>query len=66
MSAERDAIDALEDILENMKLATRFMAASATVEDLEGDPKTRRSTWNSSSRPSESGSPRWNLGFGRC
>ena len=40
MSAERDIVDALEDILENMEFAKSFMSDSATVDELEGDPKT--------------------------
>lgn len=40
MTAERDPLDALEDILQNMELARSFLGDSATVEELEGDPKT--------------------------
>ena len=40
MSAERDPLDALEDILHNMELARRFLEDSASVDELEGDPKT--------------------------
>ena len=40
MTAERDPLDALEDILHNMELARSFLGDSATVDELEGDPKT--------------------------
>jgi len=40
MSAERDSLDALEDILQNMELAVKFMEDVPAVEDLEADPKT--------------------------
>ncbi len=40
MSMERDSLDALEDILQNMELARGFMGDAPTIEDLEADSKT--------------------------
>lgn len=40
MSMERDSLDALEDILQNMELAKGFMGDAPTIEDLEADSKT--------------------------
>jgi uncharacterized protein with HEPN domain len=40
VSAERDPVDALEDILHNMELARKFIGGSRTVDEVEGDPKT--------------------------
>lgn len=37
---ERDSLDALEDILQNMELAKGFMGDAPTIEDLEADSKT--------------------------
>lgn len=40
MTAERDPLDAIEDILRNLALAREFVGEAVTVEELEGDPKT--------------------------
>ena len=40
MSAERDPVDALEDILHNMALARSFIGDSATVDQVDADAKT--------------------------
>jgi len=40
VSAERDPVDALEDILHNMELARKFIGGSTTVDEVEADPKT--------------------------
>jgi uncharacterized protein with HEPN domain len=40
VTAKRDLRDALEDILENMKLARRFLGDSASTDQIEEDPKT--------------------------
>jgi uncharacterized protein with HEPN domain len=40
LTAERDPVDALEDILHNMALANEFVGAVRTTEELEADPKT--------------------------
>lgn len=40
MTAERDPVDAIEDILHNIDLARRFVGAVVTVDELEADPKT--------------------------
>jgi len=40
VTAERDSVEALEDILQNMALATEFAGAVRTIDELEADPKT--------------------------
>ena len=40
MTAERDPIEALEDILRNMALSKEFVGAVRTIDELEADPKT--------------------------
>ena len=40
MTAERDPVDALEDILHNMALAKEFAGAVRTMDELDADPKT--------------------------
>ena len=40
MTAGRDPVDALEDILRNMALAKEFVGAIRTIDELEADPKT--------------------------
>jgi hypothetical protein len=37
VTAERDPLDALEDILQNMELAREFLEDSASVDELEAD-----------------------------
>lgn len=40
MTAERDSVAALEDIVHNMALAKEFVGAVRTIDELEADPKT--------------------------
>jgi uncharacterized protein with HEPN domain len=40
LTAERDPIDAVEDILRNLALAKEFVGEALTVDELEADPKT--------------------------
>lgn len=40
MTAERDPIDAVEDILRNLRLAQEFVGDALTVDELERDTKT--------------------------
>lgn len=40
MTAERDPVDAVEDILRNLRLAQEFVGDALTVDDLERDTKT--------------------------
>lgn len=40
MTARRDPIDAVEDILRNLRLAREFVGDARTVDELEGDTKT--------------------------
>jgi len=40
VTTERDPIDALEDILQNLEMARSFLGESSTVDELEADPKT--------------------------
>jgi regulator of RNase E activity RraA len=39
LTAERDPLDAIEDILRNLALAREFVGEAVTVEELEGDPQ---------------------------
>jgi uncharacterized protein with HEPN domain len=40
LTAERDPLDAVEDILHNLTLAREFVGDALTVHELEADPKT--------------------------
>jgi len=40
LTAERDPIDAVEDILRNLRLAREFVGEALTVDELERDTKT--------------------------
>lgn len=40
MTSRRDPIDAVEDILRNLRLAREFVGDARTVDELEGDTKT--------------------------
>lgn len=40
MTSRRDSIDAVEDILRNLRLAREFVGDARTVDELEGDTKT--------------------------
>ena len=40
MTAERDPLDAVEDILRNLALAREFVGEALTADELETDPKT--------------------------
>lgn len=40
MTSRRDPIDAVEDILRNLRLAREFVGDALTVDELEGDTKT--------------------------
>jgi hypothetical protein len=40
LTAGRDPVDALEDILHNLALPKEFAGAVRTIDELEADPKT--------------------------
>jgi uncharacterized protein with HEPN domain len=40
LTAERDPVDAVEDIVRNLALAREFVGEALTADELEADPKT--------------------------